>query len=118
LGVNVDGATYGTEFDLDNLLRMDSVTQMEVIDKGKNTFTPDEARARINLGPTPGGDVVYRQQQDFSLAALAKRDAKEDPFGSKAPAAPPAPPPANDNPEQARAMLALYEKDLRGALNA
>lgn len=33
------------------------------------------------------------QQQNYSLAALAKRDAKEDPFAS---AAPP-PPPANDD---------------------
>ncbi|MGY3607661.1 MULTISPECIES: phage portal protein [unclassified Bradyrhizobium] len=115
LGVKVDGATYGTEFDLDNLLRMDSVTQMEVLDKGKNTFTPNEARLRVNLPPVAGGAAVYRQQQDYSLEALAKRDARDDPFGTK-PA--PAALPANDNPEQARAMLALYEKDLREALNA
>jgi phage portal protein BeeE len=34
-GLNT-GANLGTEFDTDNLLRMDSVTQMEVLDKGKN----------------------------------------------------------------------------------
>lgn len=110
------GSNLGVEFDTDNLLRMDSVTQMEVIDKGKNTFTPNEARLRVNLPPVAGGAAVYRQQQDFSLEALAKRDALDDPFGTK-PAAP-APPAANDNPEQARAMLALFEKDLREALNA
>ncbi|WP_412063986.1 phage portal protein [Rhizobium sp. SYY.PMSO] len=74
------GETLGTELDVDNLLRMDSITQMEVLDKGKNVLTPDEARARINLPPVPGGSSVYRQQQDFSLEALAKRDAKDDPF--------------------------------------
>lgn len=83
------GDTLGTELDIENLLRMDSITQMEVLDKGKNVLTPDEARARINLPPVPGGASVYRQQQDFSLEALAKRDAKDDPFetgSSKLPA--------------------------------
>lgn len=108
------GSNLGVEFDTDNLLRMDSVTQMEVIDKGKNTFTPDEARARINLGPTPGGDVVYRQQQDFSLAALAKRDAQDDPFRKDA--AVPAMPAPEDDPadNEARGLIAasLLRKEL------
>lgn len=115
-GVVVNGKTYGTEFDIENLLRMDSTAQMETLEKGKNYLTPNEGRKKIGLGKTPGGDVVYRQQQDFSLEALAKRDAQEDPFGT---AKPPEPPPANDDdPEQQRAMLALFEKDLREALNA
>jgi HK97 family phage portal protein len=112
----------GTEFDTENLLRMDSVTQMEVLDKGKNVLTPNEARRKIDLPPKPGGDSVYRQQQDFSLEALAKRDAQDDPFASSKSPAPPAASqsaePANDNAEQQRAMLALFEKDLREALNA
>lgn len=77
-----EGKVLGTEFDVDNLLRMDSVTQMEVLDKGKSIMTPDEQRRKLDLKPTPGGAVVYRQQQDFSLEALAKRDAKDDPFGN------------------------------------
>jgi len=110
------GSNLGVEFDTDNLLRMDSVTQMEVIDKGKNTFTPDEARARINLGPTIGGNVVYRQQQDYSLAALAKRDAQDDPFASEkkpAPPAPPAPDPSEED-QVARGLIAsaLLRKEL------
>lgn len=79
----------GVEFDVDNLLRMDSATLMEMLDKGKNIMTPDEARRRINLPKVEGGNVVYRQQQDFSLAALAKRDAQADPFAKvTAPATP------------------------------
>ncbi len=77
-------SNYGTEFDVDNLLRMDSVTQMEVLDKGKNILKPDEARRRLDLPPVAGGNAVYRQQQDYSLEALAKRDAKDDPFASAA----------------------------------
>jgi HK97 family phage portal protein len=117
LGNPVSGSTYGTEFDLDNLLRMDSVTQMDVLDKAAGKMTVDEMRAKINLPPTVGGSAVYLQQQNYSLAALAKRDAQEDPFGANPPA-PPAAPPANDNLDQARAMIALFEKDLREALNA
>ncbi len=89
-GLGMDGVTMGVQFETEELLRMDALTQMEVLDKGKNTLTPNEARARISLPPTEGGDSVYRQQQDYSLAALAKRDAQEDPFGT-APAPQPAP---------------------------
>jgi HK97 family phage portal protein len=116
------GERLGTEFDTDNLLRMDSVTQMEVLDKGKNVMAPNEARKVINLKPVPGGDSVFRQQQDYSLEALAKRDAQDDPFGKAAPAATEAPPPAaNDDEEaqrQARAAIALYEKRFRERLYA
>lgn len=98
----------GTEFDLDDLLRLDSRSLMEVLDKGKSIMTPDEQRRRLNLKPVPGGDAVYRQQQDFSLEALAKRDAQADPFkkGSEASA----PPPSNDNADddaEAAAKAAL-----------
>jgi HK97 family phage portal protein len=114
-GVSVNGQTLGVEFDVDNLLRMDSATQMEVLDKGKNTFKPNEARAKIGLPPVDGGDDVYRQQQDFSLSALQKRDAKDDPFATAPKAAPPAPedPAANDNAEaaqQAAKMIAAVAK--------
>jgi HK97 family phage portal protein len=107
------GEVLGTEFDTDNLLRMDSVTQMEMLEKGRNYFTPDEGRNRIGLPNTKGGNVVYRQQQDYSLEALAKRDAKEDPFGTAKPAAPPTP--ANDDAEaerEAAKMLAAVAKGL------
>lgn len=47
----------------------------------KNTIlTPNEARKSENLPPVEGGDSLFLQQQNFSLAALAKRDASEDPF--------------------------------------
>lgn len=78
------------EFDVDNLLRMDSAAQAEIVTKlsGGAVLTPDEGRFRVNLAPTPGGNVLYRQQQEFSLGALAKRDAKADPFETAPAAAP------------------------------
>ena len=36
-----------------------------------------------------GGESPYLQQQNYSLAALAKRDAQEDPFAPNTPALPP-----------------------------
>jgi HK97 family phage portal protein len=115
------GETLGTEFDVDNLLRMDSVTQMQVLKEGAGILKIDEMRAKLDRKPVEGGDAVYLQQQNYSLAALAKRDAQEDPFGKAAPALPT---PANDEDEaereaqSARAFAALFEKDLREALNA
>ena len=53
------------------------------------------SRQKFNLLPVPGGDTPYLQQQNFSLAALAKRDAKDDPFATGA-APSPAPAPASD----------------------
>jgi HK97 family phage portal protein len=91
----------GVEFDLDVLLRMDAATQIDVLSKavGSAIMSPDEARRKRNLGPVQGGSTPYLQQQNYSLAALAKRDASPDPFGT-APQPTPTPPPeaesAND----------------------
>lgn len=72
----------GTEFDTDNLLRMDTKTLIETYGIGinKGMIGPDEARKKINLGKVPGGNTPYMQAQNYSLAALAKRDAKDNPF--------------------------------------
>ena len=87
----------GVEFDIDNLLRMDTASQADATTKlvGGSILTPNEGRKRFNQKPLEGGDTVYMQQQNYSLEALAKRDAQEDPFGTKAPPAPAAPPPAD-----------------------
>lgn len=89
------------EFDLDGLLRTDQLTYTDVLTKsvGGGVMTPNEARRRRNLPPTEGGDAIYLQEQNFSLAALAKRDAREDPFAS-APAPAPIPEPEEDQVRQ------------------
>lgn len=74
-GVPVNGTTYGVEFDLDGLLRMDTVTQMDALEKSKGKLTVNEQRAKLDKGPVEGGDTVYLQEQDHSLAWLSKRDA-------------------------------------------
>jgi HK97 family phage portal protein len=108
------GENLGTEFDLDGLLRMDSVTQIDTLDKAVKgaLMKPNEARRKLDLAPVEGGESVYLQQQNYSLAALAKRDAQDDPFGTAAPAQEPDTP--DDQPEgddmeteAQRALLAL-----------
>ncbi|MDP3492880.1 MAG: phage portal protein [Hyphomonadaceae bacterium] len=120
IGTKKDGVTYGVEFDLDDLLRMDSASQMEALDKGKNILTPNEARLKLNLPPKTGGDAVLRQQQDYSIEALAKRDALDDPFGKAAPASPVADESANDNAEldEARAAAKAAQASVKAAAEA
>lgn len=91
-----EGGLLGTEFDLDGLLRMDSVSQMTALKEavGAAIMAPNEARRRIDLKPVTGGNAPLAQQQNYSLEALAKRDAKDDPFalaGAPKPATPPEP---------------------------
>ncbi|EFG0145182.1 phage portal protein, partial [Escherichia coli] len=76
------GENESTEFDVTTLLRMDSERRMKTLgDAVKNTLlTPNEARKRENLPPLAGGDALYLQQQNYSLEALSRRDAREDPF--------------------------------------
>lgn len=83
----------GTEFDVNALLRMDSERRLKTLGEGvKNTIlTPNEARRSENLPAVPGGDSLYLQQQNFSLEALARRDASDNPFSSKNADSPPAP---------------------------
>jgi len=94
------GTGMGTEFDTENLLRMDSITLTTTIRDavGAGVMSPNEGRAKFDLKPVEGGESPYLQQQNYSLAALAKRDAQEDPF---APAKPPAAPaPADAKPQE------------------
>jgi len=123
---DVPGKIYGTEFDLDDLLRMDTATKVKTYGEAvqRAIMKPDEARAKFDLSPVPGGDQVYAQQQNFSLQALAKRDAQDNPFapntppalpppaadgGSDPPAPPDAPPPDTAN-DTARAILEIEQK--------
>ena len=118
----------GTEFDTDNLLRMDSTSLVNVVKEavGAGVMSPNEGRAKFDLMPVDGGDSPYLQQQNYSLAALAKRDAQADPF---APATPPAPPPQptaadgaqpadkppKPDPQKLAAMKEMFTLKLRAA---
>ena len=66
----------GVKLDLDPLLRMDEGKRAEVEVKlvGGKIKTPDEGRARFNLGPTGGGDTLWGQTQDVPLGLLSSRE--------------------------------------------
>lgn len=95
--------THSVELDIDSLWRMDSESKFRMLSEAiKGVMAPNEARRRVNLKPVEGGDSVYMQQQNYSLEALARRDAQEDPFGKPQPE--PAPPAADD--EETKRMQA------------
>ena len=78
------------EFDHSRLLRMDTAARYKSYGDGIGAgfLAPNEARIKENMQPVEGGDTPYLQQQNFSLEALAKRDAQDNPFstGSSSPA--------------------------------
>lgn len=111
------GLTLGTELDLDDLIWMDTPTRTKAASEaiGCGAMTPNEARQKyFALGPVKGGDTPYMQQQYFSLAALAERDA-EQPFSKATPAAAPATTTPDDAASEddffEAAALALLRKD-------
>jgi len=91
---------YSVEFSLDDLLRMDSATLMDVQAKGVGAglVAPNEGRRKLNLPPVVGGQTPYLQQQNFSLAALDARD-KAGPAPSTVPGAGGAAAPATSEPK-------------------
>src|SRR5262245_14573890 len=100
LGLLEADQRLGVEFDLDDLLKMDTATQYRTYGEGvaRGILAPNEARALVGYGPAKGGDSPMLQQQQFSLAALDERDSNK-PFAK--PAAPaPAGKPANQNQPQ------------------
>jgi HK97 family phage portal protein len=100
LYLNTAGRPLKVAFDLEDLMRMDNASMVRMLtDSVKGSImAPNEARRRRNLPPVEGGDSIYMQQQNYSLEALAKRDAQEDPFGKTASSSP-ASSPAED-PEE------------------
>lgn len=84
-GLNLD--IYGVEcfLDTDALIRMDKESKINFLKNAISAgiMSPNEARAELGLLPVVGGESPVMQQQNYSLAALSKRDAKEDPFNKE-----------------------------------
>ena len=108
---------YGTEFDIDDLIWMVTATKTKAAAEaiGAGALSPDEVRKKyFGLGTVKGGNTPYMQQQNYSLAALAERDA-DAPFSKPAPApvAMPALPSADDEAEE-KQFLETLAKSLEG----
>ncbi len=82
-GLNLQDYKVEAFLDLDVLIRMDSTSKIAYFKDGISAgiFSPNEARQKLGYLPVTGGDSPMIQQQNFSLEALSKRDAKDDPFG-------------------------------------
>lgn len=110
-----------TEFDLLGLLRMDPAALGEMNGKAVKDgwMKPNEARASFDMEPVTGGDACYLQQQNYSLPALAKRDAGADPFATTPKPAPALPAPRTDEEDEdledtkalAREFIRALEED-------
>jgi phage portal protein BeeE len=110
------------ELDLDALLRMDPKARFAAYETGvkAGVIAPNEARLSENKSPVKGGDTPYLQQQNFSLAALDKRDAKEDPFATGEKPAPLAlpKPDSTDEEDAAEEMRGLLKHITEGLTHA
>lgn len=121
------GRRYGTEFDLDGLIRLDTATKTKAASDSVSAgiMSPNEARSKFDLPPVEGGQTPYLQQQNFSLEALNARDqlameqAAAAPLLPSPPASPAPPTDDEDEPEDeeetARAFLSMVEKALQDA---
>ena len=84
------GNSYGTEFDLDDLMRLDSATLMTTLASGVNAglLAPNEGRIKINQPPVKGGEVPILQQQMWPIDQLAERATPQIPASPGARLAP------------------------------
>lgn len=75
LSFDLDGTKSAFRFDLDSLILMDTKTRFDIASgMAKGLAKLNESRKRMNLPPITGGDDIYMQQQDHSLAAIYERD--------------------------------------------
>lgn len=112
------GNNYGTEFDPDDLIWLDSAAKSKAAQDAVGTLSPNESRKRFfGASPVVGGDSPMVQQQYYSLAALAQRDAG-DPFAKPAAPAPQAEPADDEEMDMAAAFTAIRRKALEEGLHA
>ena len=113
-GLGFDGVTESIDIDIKNLMRMDTASRYkahgEAVKGGWKKI--NEVRAEEGLLPVVGGDTPYLQQQNYSLEALSKRDAQDDPFGKKA--GKPAPETPDDESEKAFLTSLIKEFKVNG----
>lgn len=114
-GVKVEGRVLGVDLDVDGgLWRMDTASLISAMGNGvaQAVITTDEARSRLELPKVKGGDVIWRQQQYFSLADLADRTLAEAQAQSQPPAPQPEPAPEPSEEEQVERFMSALTKAL------
>lgn len=107
---------YGTEFDLNALLRMDTAARYKAHSDaiGGGWLSPNEAREREDLPPVEGGESPYMQEQNWPLRHLSKRELPDRQPTPPAQSSQEPEPEPTDNDIKAQSMLAaiILEKEL------
>jgi HK97 family phage portal protein len=112
----IDGRWLGTEFETDDLLRMDYGSMVKAEKEASGIKTIDEARRRLNLKPIKGGSTVYLQHQDYPIEVIYGRSDVQ----TATPATPAAPDvtPVGEVDETDKYIAAFVEKALVEGLHA
>jgi HK97 family phage portal protein len=109
-GLGLEAAGYSAEFELDDLLRMDTASLVTTLQNGvKGIITANEARKKLGYGKTAGGDTVLTQQQNVSIENAAKQEINPKPAPAPKPPANQNAPAAIDAVQAARALLAIHK---------
>lgn len=114
-GVRIEGRVLGVDLDVDGgLWRMDTASLISAMGNGvaQAVITTDEARSRLELPRVKGGDVIWRQQQYFSLADLADRTLDEARAQAQPPPPQPEPAPEPSEDEQVERFMSALTKAL------
>ena len=111
----VEGRQLGTEFDIDDLIWMDTATRVESALKsiGSGGMSPDEARKRyFGLAKVAGGKTPYMQNQMWPLKQLAERETPAAPALPELPVVTDEPVEEDDTLEEAASLGSLLLKGL------
>lgn len=92
------GQRLGVEFDLDGLLRMDTMTKLNAAEKAvKSGLAVNEVRRRYHdAGPVEGGEQPFLQEQNWPIRLLAARELPSE----RPPTAPADASPSDDDNDQ------------------
>lgn len=107
----------GTEFDLDELMRMDIGALYESNNLADKWMQKDEQRFRANFKPLKkGGNTVYLQHQDYPIEIIYDREDLGPKAESPEPSTPTMPEleemPEEMSEENMKAMFKFFESDL------
>jgi len=119
----INGKRYGFEFDIDDLIWMDTATRTAAAKDGigSSAMSPNEARKRyFGLGPVAGGETPYAQNQMWPLEQLSERPTPSAPALPAMPAPDPGPnqaaPDQQNQLDQAAMWNAINQKAIAEGL--
>lgn len=114
----IEGKQYGTEFDIDDLIWMDTATRVTSANTsiGSGGMSPNEARKKyFQLGKVEGGETPYMQNQMWPLKQLSERETPAAPAIPQMPVVEDKPEPEDEDLEleqMAASLGALLRKEL------